>query len=117
MFDGLITAECVLSAMAVGNAGSFVQLSHFGSIRPLQAHWPGGRGIISRVKRCDWKDAMTGHQPLQFVEHLRRAGHLKPTEAPQATDPGLAEQQGGGPRSPQAASLAKLWELTTLSSG
>src|SRR6516162_9117335 len=61
---------------------------------------------------------MTGHQPLQFIEHLRRAGHLKPTEAQQAIDPGIADQpQGAGPRNPQAASLAKLWEMTTLSSG
>src|SRR5215468_1972427 len=61
---------------------------------------------------------MTGHQPLQFVEYLREAGHLKPTEASQVTDSGIADQPpGGGPRHPQPASLAKLWEMTTLSSG
>jgi general secretion pathway protein E len=61
---------------------------------------------------------MTGHQPSQFVEHLRLAGHLKPAEASQATDSGHADQpQGGGQRNPQAASLAKLWEMTTLTSG
>jgi general secretion pathway protein E len=61
---------------------------------------------------------MTGHQPLQFIEHLRRAGRLKPTEAQQATDPSIPDQpQGNGSRNSQAASLAKLWELTTLSSG
>ena len=61
---------------------------------------------------------MTRHQPLQFVEHLRLAGHLRPAEASKVADSSLADQpQGSGPRNPQAASLAKLWEMTTLSSG
>ncbi|CCE06491.1 General secretion pathway protein E (Type II traffic warden ATPase) [Bradyrhizobium sp. STM 3843] len=45
---------------------------------------------------------MTGHQPLPFVEHLRRMRHLKATAA--ADDAG----SGGNPS-------AKLWELTDLS--
>jgi general secretion pathway protein E len=60
---------------------------------------------------------MTGHQPLPFIEHLRRSGYLKPAEASQVTDSAITDQpQGSGPRHPQPASLAKPWEMTTLSS-
>jgi general secretion pathway protein E len=53
---------------------------------------------------------MTGQQSSQFVEHLRRAGHLK-KEAGQALD---ALAPGKGPRNSQSAAQAKLWELADL---
>ncbi len=56
---------------------------------------------------------MTGQQSLQFVEHLRRAGHLKPTDAGEAPDViASGESQGNFQRNLQSA---KLWELTDLS--
>jgi len=53
---------------------------------------------------------MTGQQSSQFVEHLRRAGHLK-KEAGEAPD---APVPGKGPRNAQSAAQAKLWELADL---
>jgi general secretion pathway protein E len=60
---------------------------------------------------------MTGHQPLQFIEHLRLARHLKSTDAREATDSGAPGQpQGDIQRNPQSASQIKIWEATDLSS-
>jgi general secretion pathway protein E len=59
---------------------------------------------------------MTGHQSLQFVEHLRQARHLKPTAAGDVTDAGAPDQlQGNIRRNLQSASHTKLWEVTDLS--
>jgi general secretion pathway protein E len=59
---------------------------------------------------------MTGHQSLQFIEHLQRARHLKPTDAPEAADPGAHDQaQGSIRRNLQSASHTKIWEATDLS--
>jgi general secretion pathway protein E len=61
---------------------------------------------------------MTGQQSLQFVEHLRRAGHLKLSDAGQGADATLPDQpQGELRRYLQSASQAKLWEITDLSAG
>jgi general secretion pathway protein E len=71
---------------------------------------------ISSIEAVRLERRMIGHQPSQFIEHLRLAGHLKPTEASQVTDSGVSEQpQGSGPRNPQSATLPKPWEMTTLS--
>src|SRR3984893_2776382 len=59
---------------------------------------------------------MTGHQSLQFIEHLQRARHLKPTDAPEVADPGAHDQaQGSIRRNLQSASNTKIWEATDLS--
>ena len=59
---------------------------------------------------------MTGQQSLQFVEHLRRAGHLKLTDAGEAARTALPDQpQGELRRYLQSGSQAKLWEITDLS--
>ena len=61
---------------------------------------------------------MTGQQSLQFVEHLRRAGHLKLTEAGEVAGAALPDQpQGELRRYLQSTSQAKLWETTDLSAG
>jgi general secretion pathway protein E len=61
---------------------------------------------------------MTGQQSLQFVEHLRRAGHLKLTDAGEAAGAALPDQpQGELRRYLQSTSQAKLWEITDLSAG
>jgi general secretion pathway protein E len=61
---------------------------------------------------------MTGQQSLQFVEHLRQAGHLKLSDAGQGADATLPDQpQGELRRYLQSASQAKLWEITDLSAG
>ena len=54
---------------------------------------------------------MTGPQSSQFVEHLRRAGHLKRGDG---RDQGVSDQ-GNGQRGGQPATNGKLWELTELS--
>ena len=59
---------------------------------------------------------MTGDQSSQFVEHLRRARHLKSASAGEIADVDAADQaQGGLGRDLHAASYAKLWEVTDLS--
>ncbi len=61
---------------------------------------------------------MTGPQSSQFMEHLRRAGHLKRGDErrEQATpDPLQGTDQGSGQRNGQPATNGKLWELTELS--
>jgi general secretion pathway protein E len=61
---------------------------------------------------------MTGQQSLQFVEHLRRAGHLKPTDAGEGGSTALPDQpQGEFARYLQPGLQAKLWEITDLSPG
>jgi general secretion pathway protein E len=61
---------------------------------------------------------MTGQQSLQFVEHLRRTGHLKLTDAGEAAGTALPDQpQGELRRYLQSTSQAKLWEITDLSAG
>jgi general secretion pathway protein E len=49
---------------------------------------------------------MTGHQPLQFVEHLRESGHLRLREP--SSEFGAADRLHLGPH-------RKLWEITDLS--
>jgi general secretion pathway protein E len=57
---------------------------------------------------------MTGPQSSQFVEHLRRAGHLKPTD--EKRDAAAIDQsQGNSQRNAQSTANGKLWELTELS--
>jgi general secretion pathway protein E len=61
---------------------------------------------------------MTGPQSLQFVEHLRRAGHLRSMEASRRSEAGAAEQALSGPPSGQNGSqnpAGKLWDATNLS--
>ena len=63
---------------------------------------------------------MTGPQSLQFVEHLRQAGHLRSMEAAGRAEGSAADQGDAarGPNAPQGArenALGKLWELTDLS--
>jgi general secretion pathway protein E len=59
---------------------------------------------------------MTGHQSLQFIEHLRRARHLKPTDTREAADPGAPGQPlGDNQRNQQSASQIRIWEATDLS--
>jgi general secretion pathway protein E len=61
---------------------------------------------------------MTGQQSLQFVEHLRRAGHLKLTDAGEGSGAALpAQPQGELRRYLQSTSQAKLWEVVDLSAG
>jgi general secretion pathway protein E len=55
---------------------------------------------------------MTGPQSSQFVEHLRRAGHLKRAEDGRESS---AAEQSHGQRGGQLASNGKLWEVTELS--
>ena len=57
---------------------------------------------------------MTGPQSSQFVEHLRRAGHLKRTD--ERLDAAAPDQsQGNGTRNGPPTTNGKLWELTELS--
>jgi general secretion pathway protein E len=64
---------------------------------------------------------MTGPQSLQFVEHLRQAGHLRSMEAAGRVDDGVSEHsdaaRGSGARQNASGQNApgKLWELTDLS--
>jgi general secretion pathway protein E len=59
---------------------------------------------------------MTGHQSLQFVEHLRRTRHLRSPDAQAIADPGTPDRpQGGIQRNLQSAAHSRLWELTDLS--
>jgi general secretion pathway protein E len=59
---------------------------------------------------------MTGHQSLQFVEHLRRTRHLRSPDAQAIADPGAPDRpQGGIQRNLQSAAHTRLWELTDLS--
>jgi general secretion pathway protein E len=61
---------------------------------------------------------MTGQQSLQFIEHLRRAQHLKPTSTREQADRAAADQpQGHIQHNLQSASHAKIWEETSLSAG
>ncbi len=61
---------------------------------------------------------MTGQQSLQFVEHLRRAGHLKASDAGEALDTiASGGSQANGQRRSQSAPQNKIWELTDLSPG
>jgi len=61
---------------------------------------------------------MTGHQSLQFMEYLRQARHLKPTDASAAAEAGAPDQpQGSLRRNPPSASHIKIWEATDLSAG
>jgi general secretion pathway protein E len=60
---------------------------------------------------------MTGQQSLQFVEHLRRTGHLKLADAGEMAGTALPDQQGELRRYLQSISQAKLWEITDLSAG
>jgi general secretion pathway protein E len=57
---------------------------------------------------------MTGPQSSQFVEHLRRAGHLKRTDEKRDAA-ALDQSQGGSQRNGQPTINGKLWELTELS--
>jgi len=57
---------------------------------------------------------MTDSQSSQFVEHLRRAGHLKRTD--ERLDAAAPDQsQGNGTRNGPPTTNGKLWELTELS--
>jgi general secretion pathway protein E len=56
---------------------------------------------------------MTGPQPLQFVEHLRQAGHLRSIEAAGRTEAAASDSPSSGARGLNAS--AKLWELSDLS--
>jgi general secretion pathway protein E len=59
---------------------------------------------------------MTGHQSLQFVEHLRQTRRLRLTEAQGSPDLGTPDQpQGAIQRNLQSAAQTRLWELTDLS--
>jgi hypothetical protein len=51
---------------------------------------------------------MTGHQSLQFAEHLRKAGHLRPTEA--VADFGAADRPPDLQR--DLPFDKKLWDIT-----
>jgi general secretion pathway protein E len=59
---------------------------------------------------------MTGHQSSHFLEHLRRARHLKPADAREIAESGAFDQaRDDAERNPRSASHTKLWELTDLS--
>jgi general secretion pathway protein E len=59
---------------------------------------------------------MTGHQSLQFVEHLRQTRRLRSTGAQDSADLGTPNQpQGSIQRNLQPAAHTRLWELTDLS--
>jgi len=61
---------------------------------------------------------MTGQQSLQFVEHLRRTGHLKLTDAGEVAGAAPPDPpQGELRRYLQSTPQAKLWETTDLSAG
>jgi general secretion pathway protein E len=59
---------------------------------------------------------MTGHQSLQFAEHLRQIRHLRSPDAQAIVDPGAADRpQNGVQRNLQSGTHTRLWELTDLS--
>jgi general secretion pathway protein E len=58
---------------------------------------------------------MTGHQSLQFVGYLQKAGHLRLAETGVPGD--SAELPDSAPRDLPIGSHKKLWELTDLSAG
>jgi general secretion pathway protein E len=61
---------------------------------------------------------MTGPQSSQFVEHLRRAGHLKRADDRHdsaVSDQSQANNQGNSQRNGPPVTNGKLWELTELS--
>jgi general secretion pathway protein E len=61
---------------------------------------------------------MTGPQSSQFVEHLRRAGHLKAVGEARdsaASDQSQANNQGNSQRGGSSTTNGKLWEATELS--
>jgi general secretion pathway protein E len=61
---------------------------------------------------------MTGPQSLQFVEHLRQAGHLRSMDAAGRADSGASEQthsDAGRGQNARENISGKLWELTDLS--
>ena len=61
---------------------------------------------------------MTGQHSLQFVEHLRRTGHLRAAEAGRPADTGAPDRaQADIQHHPQSGSHGKLWEMADLSAG
>ncbi len=60
---------------------------------------------------------MTGHQSLQFIEHLRRARHLKSLDAQDTADQSESRAGGAPHGSLRRAVQGKLWEATDLSAG
>jgi general secretion pathway protein E len=59
---------------------------------------------------------MSGHQSLQFAEHLRKAGHLRSAEVQAPVESAAAERpQDGALRGLPFGAQKKLWELTDLS--
>jgi general secretion pathway protein E len=63
---------------------------------------------------------MTGHQSLQFIEHLRQARHLKPTHAQDLADSGTPirtpdQPQGDTERNAKFSPQLRIWEATDLS--
>jgi general secretion pathway protein E len=64
-------------------------------------------------KQYEW--TMAGHQPLQFLDHLRQAGHLT-SETQGTQERGTPEKSlDKAPR--DLASHKRLWEITDLSAG
>ena len=61
---------------------------------------------------------MTGQHSLQFVEYLRRSGHLRAAEAGRPADTGAPDRaQADIQHHPQSGSHGKLWEMADLSAG
>jgi general secretion pathway protein E len=65
---------------------------------------------------------MTGHQSLQFIEHLRQARHLKLMDAQDLADSGTPirtpdQPQGDTERNAKISSQLRIWEATDLSAG
>jgi general secretion pathway protein E len=58
---------------------------------------------------------MTGHQSLQFVSYLRKAGHLHAAETQPSAD--AVERPHGNELRDASFGSKKLWELTDLSAG
>src|ERR1700756_1823275 len=58
---------------------------------------------------------MTGHQALQFVSYLRKAGHLHAAETQPSAD--AVERPHGNELRDASLGSKKLWELTDLSAG
>src|SRR5947209_8690177 len=77
----------------------------------LRPHHPPTQGSATGRR-------MTGHQSLQFMEHLRQARQPKSTDTRGAADPGAPPQpQGDVQRNLPSAPHPKIWEAAGLSAG
>src|SRR5437879_1757945 len=87
-------------------------MSHSRSITIMRLM--GSCGYVIRSYESTMTGArMTGHQSLQFLEHLRQSGRLREPAA--ATEHGATDRlQDAAQRDPNSGSHRKLWEMVDL---